>query len=196
MEVYLPNQYYSPNKALSGGALFASFNSKDGCVYLKILKQIANNPDKKGNFDGKIPINIKLSQDEVADVIRAVRTNSVAAFYHKFDKTVTTGSFKYYEIPPQKEGDKPRSGYGFTVKKTIEGNNPVEVKVGFTLASAERLSLFLENALTHIFDAEYSQDLKDFKEYQKKNDKQPATDNNSEQTPKLLEEPVEETNDF
>lgn len=183
----MPNQYYSPNSRINGGALFASFNSKDGSVYFKILKQIANNPDKKGNFDGKTPINIKLSQDEAADIIRAVRTNSSCSFFHKFNDVATTLKFTYYET----EGTPAKRGFGATIKK-----ENVEVKIGFTLGSAERLSLFLENALVHIFDAEYSQDLKEAKEYREKNKPQEnATNQNTEvKTPEP--EIPQETADF
>jgi len=162
----MPNQFYSPNSKISGGASFFSFNSKDGCVYLKLLKQIANNPDKKGNFDGANPINVKLGQDEAADIIRAVRTGSESKFFHQFKETKTSGSFKFYTIPA-KDNFPAKSGFGLQVKKSQDGKEQ-EVKCGFTLASAERLSLWLQNALTHIFDAEYSQDLKAVKEYQDK----------------------------
>lgn len=166
----MANSYFSPNKSITGGALFLSFNSKDGNVYAKFLKQIANNPDKKNNFDGKNPINIKLNQDEAAGIIRAVRTNSSHSLYHEFNSEVTTGSFKYYKIEA-KEGSPERQGFGFTIKK-----NEKEIKVGFTLASAERLSLFLQNALVHIFDAEYAQDIKDAKEYAEKAKKTQKTE--------------------
>jgi hypothetical protein len=160
------NNYFSPNAKISGGAMFATFNSKEGHVYLKLLKQIANNPDKKGNFDGKNPLHIKLSQDEAADIVRAVRTNGESKFYHKFDQTVTSGTLKHYTIAAVDKFPA-RSGFGLSVKRTV-GGKETEIKVGFTLGSAERFSLFLKNALVHIFDAEYSQDLKDFKESQAK----------------------------
>jgi hypothetical protein len=160
------NNYFSPNSKVSGGAMFATFNSKEGHVYLKMLKQVANNPDKKGNFDGKNPLHIKLSQDEAADIIRAVRINGEAKFYHKFDQTVTSGTFKHYTIAATDKFPA-RSGYGLSVKRTV-GGKETEIKVGFTPGSAERFSLFLNNALVHIFDAEYSQDLKDYKESQAK----------------------------
>lgn len=168
----MPNQFYSPNSKISGGAAFFSFNSKEGCVYIKLLKQIANNPSHKGNFDGANPVNIKLSQDEAADIIRAVRTNGESKFFHKFDTSTTSGSFKYYTIPA-KDTFPTKSGFGLSVKKSQDGKE-IEIKCGFSLGSAERLSLWLNNALTHCFDAEYSQDLKDAKEYQDKKKKTEA----------------------
>ena len=172
----MSNNYFSPNQKITGGAAFFSFNSKEGSVYIKLLKQIAMNADKKGNFDGGNPINIKLGQDEIADIIRAVRQNGESKFFHSFNETKTSGSFKFYTIPA-KDSFPAKSGFGLSVKKSQNGNE-IEIKVGFTLASAERLSLYLKNALTHIFDAEYSQDIKDAKEYQdKKRSSAPVAEN-------------------
>ncbi len=182
----MPNQYYSPNGKITGGALFASFNSKEGSVYLKLLKQIANNPDKKGNFDGKNPINIKLGQDEAADMIRAVRVNGESKFFHQFKETKTTGNFKFYTCPA-KDNLPARSGFGLSVKKTV-GEVTTEIKVGFTLGSAERFSLFLQNALVHTFNAEYSQDLKNAKEFSKNKENttsEPAQTSNAEDSPEF-----------
>jgi hypothetical protein len=176
---YMPNQFYSPNSKITGGAAFFSFNSKDGSVYVKLLKQVANNANKKGNFDGANPINIKLSQDEAADIIRAIRTSGEAKFFHKFDASTTSGSFRHYTIP---NTTPVKSGFGLSVKKNSEGKD-IEVKVGFTLASAERLSLYLNNALTHIFDAEYSADLKEAKEYR---DKKTKVETATEQTTEVI----------
>lgn len=167
----MSNNYFSPTQKISGGALFATWNSKEGNVYLRLLKQIANNPDKKGNFDGKNPLNIKLSQDEVADIVRAVRTSGESRFFHKFDTTTTSGAFKYYTIKATEPGKSDRQGFGLSVKR-VNGDQNLEIKVGFNLGSAERFSLFLQNALVHIMNSEYSQDLKDYKESQlKKNNK-------------------------
>lgn len=171
----MANSFFSPKTNLNGGALFASFNSKDGSIFFKILKQVANNPDKKNNFDGKNPINFKLSQDEAADIIRSVRTTSACSFYHKFKEDVTTANFKYYSVQGQ-NGQPNKSGYGLTVKK-----NDIEVKIGFTLGSAERLSLFLVNALNHIYDQEHRDDMKAAEEYRKKEDTTPPKQIPSEQ---------------
>ncbi len=162
----MPSQFFSPNSKISGGAAFFSFNSKDGAIYVKLLKQIANNQNKKGNFDGANPINVKLGQDEAADIIRAIRTNSESKFFHQFEANKTSGSFKFYTIPA-KDQYPAKSGFGLSVKKNSDGKD-AEIKVGFNLGSAERLSLWLQNALTHIFQAEYSQDIKEAKEYAEK----------------------------
>ena len=183
----MPSQFFSPNAKVSGGAAFFTFNSKDGAVYIKLLKQIANNPSKKGNFDGANPVNIKLSQDEAADFIRAIRTSGESKFFHKFDSNTTSGSFKFYTIPA-KDAFPARSGFGLSVKKNVDGKE-TEIKVGFTPGSAERLSVFLTNALTHIMDSEYSQDIKDAKEYADKKKASSGTASNSESIANVNPEP-------
>jgi hypothetical protein len=191
----MPNSFFSPTAKITGGALFVSFNSKEGSIYYKMLKQIADNADKKGNFDGKNPLNVKLTQDEAADIIRAVKEKGEAKFYHTFKETKTVGNFRYYEIDKGAEGKK--TGFGLSVKKT-EGDQSFEVKIGFNPASAERLKLFLKNALVHIFDAEYSQDLKEAKEYADKKGSKP-TAAKEEYIPKEAEkkpEPPPEEDDF
>lgn len=168
----MASSYYSPNTKVTGGALFASWNSKEGSIYFRLLKQIANNQNKQGNFDGKNPLNVKLSQDEAADIIRAVEDRGESKFYHKFESaagnTVTTGTFKYYEIEGEYEGKKTlRRGFGLSVKKAA-GEVVQEVKVGFTLGSAERLSIFLKLALSRIMEAEYAADIQRAKEFNAK----------------------------
>lgn len=175
----MSNCYYSPNSKSTGGALFCTWNSKEGHVYFKVLKQVANNPDKKKNFDGKNPINLKLSQDEAADIVRAVREKGESKFIHKFDETTTNGNFKYYEA---ESPNGKRYGFGFTIRKMSNGVTQ-EAKIGFSLGAAERFSLFLQNALVHIFDAEYSLDKKKYTDAQKSKTEQQEpvpTENNNE----------------
>jgi hypothetical protein len=174
----MSNNYFSPNKSITGGALFVTSNSKDESIYFRVLRQVANNPNKIGNFDGSNPINIKLGQDEAADIIRAVRINGESKFYHSFKETITSGSFKFYTIPA-KDNFPAKSGFGLSIKRTQDGKE-TEAKVGFTVGSAERLSLYLQNALARIFDYQHSQDMKEAKEYQEKKLAAPKSDKTKE----------------
>ncbi len=164
------NQFYSPNANNTGAALFASFNSKEGVCYWKFLQQTGwDTGTKKGSFkDGKY-INFKLSQDEVGAVIEAIRNKGQTSFYHQFDGAVTTGSFNYYSIEPKVAGGKAKVGFGLKVKK-----DNMELKVGFTLGSAERFMEFLRFSLDHIFSAEYSAEKKRNEEYLKNKAAAPA----------------------
>lgn len=185
----MPNSYYSPNNKITGGCLFATFNSKDGCVFFKLLRQIANNVNKIGNFDGENPINVKLGQDEIADIIRAIRTQGESKFFHSFGEHKLTGTFKFYTVAA-KDNFPARSGFGLSIKKTLD-NVVSEVKISFSLGSSERLSLFLINSLNHIFDAEYSADIQQAREYKKKNSKPIESQESDDRDP-----PTTENGDF
>lgn len=153
---------WSPNQKITGGALIAKL-TYDNSLFIQFFKQVANNPDKKNNFDFKNAINIKFSEDEIGDLIRAVRTNGASKFYHTFKDEKTTGSFSFYEI--QGEGGKPgRQGFGFTVNK-----GDATIKVGFSLGAAERFSEFLKFCLNKSFEFGYIDDLAKDKEYREKN---------------------------
>ena len=147
--------FFAPNKSLTGGAILASFNSKEANVYFKVAKQVNNNPDKK-NFDFSTAVNFKFSPDEAAGMFRAIRSCSEFKFYHSFVgqdnvEHVTSGSLKFYSI--EQDGKPPREGFGFVGKKDNQ-----EYKCGFTLDSAERLAQYLQFALEHIFSADYAED--------------------------------------
>jgi len=154
--------FFAPNKSLTGGAILASFNSKEANVYFKVAKQVNNNPDKK-NFDFSTAANFKFSADEAAGMFRAIRSCSEFKFYHTFTgqdnvEHVTSGSLKFYSI--EQDGKPPREGFGFVGKKDNQ-----EYKCGFTLDSAERLAQYLQFALEHIFAADYAEDKRRAEEY-------------------------------
>ncbi len=154
--------FFSPNNKIAGGALFATFNSKDASIYFSVFPQIANNESKKDNFDYKAGINIKFSQDEAGDFIQAVRNKSAAPYYHEFEGNITKGSFKHFKVPSKDPKYPDKEGFGFSVDK--DGK---QMKVAFTLGSAERLSHYLAFALEHINSAIYSVDVAKNKEYAK-----------------------------
>lgn len=157
----MPATFFSPKANGAGAALFASFNSKDGSVFFKFIRQTSWDANtRKGGFTGGEMVNFKLSQDEAADIVRAIRTNDKVSFFHNFDGKSTTGNFNYYEIG---QGDELKRGFGLSIKKENKG-----WKVGLSLASAERLKLYLEFALNHIFSAIYAVDKKQAEEYLKK----------------------------
>ncbi len=186
----MPSAFFSPNNKITGGALFASFNSKDANIYFGVFPQIANNESKKDNFDFKAGINVKFSQDEAGDIIQAVRNKSIASYYHNFEGDVTKGSFKYFNAPSKDPKFPDKVGFGFSVDK-----NGKQIKVAFTLGSAERLSHYLSFALEHINSAIYSVDVAKNKEYTKTkaaNETKPAAEKPaSEPKPVPSEDPVD-----
>lgn len=180
--------FFAPNKKLTGGSLFVSFNSKDAAIYFRLAKQLDFNLKGGSKFDHENGFSIKMSVDEGAAIIRAVRRNSSTSFYHQFEENVTSGSFKYWKIEPKTEKDTLAEGFGLTVKK---GDS--EVKIGFSLGGAERLAQYLEFALNHIFSADYAEDKKRNEEYNKK--KNEKTESKPASTTKKKTKPVEQESD-
>ena len=177
----MSQQFYSPNFKNTGAALSVSSNSKEATVYFRLIKQTAwDDKAKKGAFKGGAIVNVKLSSDETAGLIEAVRNKYQYSFYHSFDKQTTTGSFSYYRIEAKTPKDKVREGFGLTIKK-----DNVEFKVGFSLGQAERLMLYLRFALDRAFNADYAADKKAYE------DKMKASDNSKTDKNKKSVEPVE-----
>lgn len=167
----MPCEFYSGTKSLTGGALFVSFNSKDQAVYFRVIKQTGwNEQISKPTFAGGPTLNLKLSPDETGEFIHAINGHDSCKFYHKFKDEVTMGNFTYYEKEYKgKDGGLNKTrGFGLTIKK-----GELEAKIGFSLGGAERLSQYLRFALTHMFNAIYAQDKKEFEEYQKKKNGEP-----------------------
>lgn len=163
----MPLSFYSANSKKSGGALFVSFNSKDGSGFFKLLQQTGWDAQaKKGSFAGGNTINIKLSQDEMGSFIQAVRTKGRFNFYHSFGNESTTGTFSYYN--KKLDNNKEIEGFGLTIKK-----DNLEIKVGFSLGGAERLAEYFKFVFTHIFSAIYAAD----KKYAEENKKNKASNN-------------------
>jgi hypothetical protein len=122
---------------------------------LTLFRQINNDDNnRKNNFDYQNSIIVKLSEDEVGDFIRVVRTNGSAKFYHTFEGSVTTGSFTYYCIPSKEQGKPDRAGFGLSVTK---GDSTI--KVGFSNGAAERFMEYLRFNLYKAFGASFLEDV-------------------------------------
>jgi hypothetical protein len=190
----MPHCVFAPNKNLTGGASFAKLRF-DNTINLSVFKQIANNANKKDNFDFQDAINVKLGAEEIGALLRAIRNNSNFGFYHSFQndgkEMVTKGSFRYFIIEAKE--DKPaREGYGLTV---IRGEK--EVKVSYSLGSAETLAAFLQTCLERISEEIIrDDDLKD-EEYRKQKEQKtaaaPVTEKKPAATAKTANKKAKET---
>ncbi len=180
---------FSSKKDKTGGALISKL-TQDNSLLLTLFKQIDfDENNKKNNFDWQTPINVKLSDDEIGDFLRAVRTNGESKFYHTFDNNTTTGSFKFYSIEPV--GEKPgRKGYGLSVTK-----GEVTIKVGFSLGAAERFGEFLSFCLNKVFEAGYIEDLAKEVEFKAKAKEKKAAKEKTVETPKSAEPVVAASSD-
>lgn len=154
----MPNTYYSARKTGDGGAMFINVAAADGVCYLKLVKQTGwNEQTNNGSFQGGDTINFQLSQDEMAEISRVVRSKGIASLYHKSpDGVNTTARFNYYKQPNQDPAKPAREGFGLTVKK-----GDIEIKLGLSLGSAYRLALLMENFLNRIFNDEVAKDVQE-----------------------------------
>lgn len=177
--------FFSGNKsANSGGILTVSFNSKEGSLFYRVTKQTGWDAKiNKPTFSGGETKNFKLTPDEAGDVIHAVSGHDEAQFYHTFDNSVSTGKFHYYEVENSKTPGKKNRGFGLTLK-----NAAFEVKIGFSLGSAERLSQYLQFALNHIFTAAYAKDKKEREEFLSKKDSEKSASSQTKKTSAKKEE--------
>lgn len=179
--------FYSVKTDNSGAALDVSFSSKDESIWFKVIKQVGSTVKdgrRNGTFSGGATKNVKINIDEAGALIRAVRTNGGAQLYHTSPAGKTTVDFKFYEI----DGKPVRRGFGLTIS-----DGSTTWKVGLSEGAAENLSLYLQNALVHIYDAIYSADKKAYAERLAKKGQEP----NQETPPKRdAEEEVADDADF
>lgn len=156
---------FAANKAKTGGALIVKQSSKDNSVLLTLFKQINfDQNNKKDNFDWQNSIMVKLSEDELGDFLRTLRTNSKTQFYHTFEDKVTTGSLSYFSIQDKDDASKPpRCGFGLSVTKGEQ-----TIKVSLSLGAAERFAEYLRFSLDKAFEAGFIEDIKKEAEYMEK----------------------------
>lgn len=157
--------FFSGQKAANtGGVLTVSFNSKDPAIYMRTIKQTGWDAKiNKPTFSGGETVNFKLTPDEAGGFIHAVNGHDEFDFYHTFNNESSTGKFHYYEVENKRDPAKKNRGFGLTLKK-----GAYEVKIGFSLGSAERLSQYLQFALDHVHSAAYAKDKKEYEEFMKK----------------------------
>jgi hypothetical protein len=174
---------FSATKAISGGALIAKLTT-DNAILLTLFKQVAfDQNNKRGNFDYKNSLVFKLTGDEAAEIIRAIRTNGTMKFYHTFEDTKTNGQFNFYTV--EAKGEYPaRSGFGLSVTR-----GDLTVKIGFSLGAAERFSEYLKFCLTQSFWAAFDEDKLKDQEYLNSK-KQPTPEPIKQKTKKI--DPKEE----
>ena len=197
-------QLYKPNKVIKGSALSVNFSAKtdkegskgDKSFYFQLISQTGwDESSRNGTFkDGK-KIIVKFATHEISGILAAIRKNTTLAatmgveyVYHDGEKTASTIYFGPH-FKKEKQGDKwvdttTQVGFGLRVVKTDKSNkeNKDSLSIGFTYAETELLRLFLEDGLSHIFAAMYSDNIN-----RAKNSK-----NESKEPPKAQQEPNKE----
>jgi hypothetical protein len=164
--------FFKPNKTVTGALADFSFNSKDGALYIQIVRQTGYDESRHiGSFKEGQKLNIKFNATEIGGFLRSLRNLIEVKFFHTTADSKTTIFFAPYKT---KDSDTV-AGFGLTVLKNTE-----KWKVPFTLDEAVLLEEHLKYVLTHFFDAQYSEDIKRAKDYAAKKAQAPK----SSETPK------------
>lgn len=192
-------QFFKPNKSNKGCLAHFTFSSKgdNKAVYLELIKQNGWDAQARGGqgngiFKDGERTNVKFSIYEIGDILYCIRIRAGLnkPFYHKSDAGSSTINFGPYcgKVKDDKGNfvDSP-TPTGFSVG-VLKGES--KFNIGFTFGEVELLRVWLENALVHISDGIYADDLKRHKEYQesKKNSDKPAQ---ASEKPRKVEEFVE-----
>lgn len=174
-------QLYKPNKSIKGSALSVSFVAKvdkeglkgDKSFYFQLIQQTGWNDDTgNGTFkDGK-KITVKFAPHEIAGIIAAIKSNqkledvmNVKYVYHDGQDSSSTIYFGPHFKKIQ-QGDKwvdsdIQVGFSLRVvkKSKKDENDKDQIAIGFTFAETELLSSYLQDGLTHIFNAWYAESM-------------------------------------
>lgn len=171
-------QLYKASKSNRGCACSMSFNSKEGSLFIQLIKQVSYNEERHiGSFAGGEKIVIKSTIFEIGSFLDVLRRNVEYSTVHKSKDATTQIWFAPYFVG---EGDqKTQRGYGLRVTKKTTDNKEVKFLMPFNFGEAEVLKSYLDFVLRHIFSAEYAEEKKRFKERQSKKSEQQSTTENS-----------------
>ena len=217
---------YKPNKFSKGSLVSINFSAKtdkiidgkttkgDKAVFFSFVLQSGWDANTQiGSFkDGKKCF-IKFSPTEIGGILYALKNNSTLAnalgtelVYHDGEKTATTIYFGP-AYKKKKEGEKwidttEQRGFSIRAVKTNKENKEEKEQfaIGFSFAECVLLSCFLKNALTHINDALYSEDINRAKAYNESKAKKTNSLKNEylpseEETPQIEKQTKNEVSD-
>lgn len=208
-------QLYKPRKDNKGSALSINYSAKtdkdgqkgDKSLYVQLIQQVSWD-EKSGNGtfkDGK-KIITKFAPHEIAAMIASIKKNismadamAVKYVFHDGEKFKSNIVFEpYFKSVKQGENwikSEKQSGFVLKVTKTSKENesNKDTIGLAFTWAETELLRVVLEDALFHIANSWYAENIargseakekaKKFapKQEQKPVEKEPEPENESEQ---------------
>jgi hypothetical protein len=202
--------FYKPNKSVKGSLLSINFSAKtdkvendktvkgDKSFYLNFVGQSGwNEAERTGSFKEGNKITVKLSLTEAGGILAAISRNTTLAsvmgqeyVYHDGEKTATTIYFGPH-FKKEKQGEKwvdttNQVGFGIRVVKTEKANkeNKEQLSIVLTHAETELLVNYIKDALCHVFDALFSENITRLK---KNNENPPKS------VDKLPEQPEPET---
>ncbi len=188
-------QFFKPNSKKTGHACDLSFNSKEQALWIQFIKQTSwDDSLKRGAFKGGAKFNIKLNAMEIGAILNCVERARGERLFHKAEKGSTSIELKEFIGKDQKTGEPKKDGITISVNpRANEGEEkPQTFGFWFNAAEARVLKGYLDNVLSHFFDADYSEQKKMRAEYAKKREEQggasPAKKDAVEEAPKQADD--------
>lgn len=152
--------FYKPNKSVKGALASFSFNSKDGALYIQLVRQTSYDEKRHiGGFKDGAKLNTKFNAMEIGGLLRSLKELKEAKFIHTTPESKTNITFGPYN---KKDSDE-LAGFGMRIYKGEES-----FSVPFSLDEAYLLEEYLKYVLTHFFNAIYYEDKKRAAEYAEK----------------------------
>ena len=157
-------QFYKPAKTGRGSAASFQLASKDGAVFVQIVKQ-TDNPEEP--FKNGQKVNIKLGVMELNAICDAIENKIEWSTVHKGEGYSTTINFAPYIVKEE------HKGYGLKIYKKADGQEKADgFLIGFNFIESRRLIKWFDFAQEHIDLADYALDKAKAKEYVEKKAKE------------------------
>lgn len=159
-------QLFKSNKSVTGHAATFSVNSKEGSLYIQIIKQTGYNAERHlGSFKGGEKLNVKFNMWEVGSIVDALVRNATYKTVHKSQNKTTSVSVGPYFAP---DDDKKILGYSFSFSYK-EGDEPKRFSI--SLNSGEKVVIleYFRFMLSKSFAASYAEQKRNFEKKNKTN---------------------------
>ena len=165
---------YKPNAKNSGHAIGLNFNSKEGRLFVQLIKQVGwDDSTKTGTFKGGKFFNVTFNAHEIGAALNCIESSIATKLFHKTDKGSTSIEWAPFvralpsdrttgvqPPPPRAILHEKRDGITLSVNPRATEANKEPVKFGFWFNESEArlLKEYLRFVLSHFFTAEYSAD--------------------------------------
>lgn len=142
-------QFYKSSKTIKGCAAGFSFNDKDGCLFISLIKQTGYDESKRlGTFSDGEQIVVKFSVTEIGALLDTLDSNKEYSTFHKAKKGNTSIKFAPYFVGEPRE----QKGFGLSIGKLDENNKVASTfLMPFNSAEAKVIRTYLDFVLRQIF---------------------------------------------
>lgn len=185
---------YKANKSNSGALFDLTFNSKEGALFVKAIKQAGwDDKNKTGSFKdnagsesrGTGNITVKMDVGEISAIAYAIENQRSVdfypynkGFYHNSDNGSTQISFTFNEN---------KGAFFFSLKKDDN-----KFAVGLSLAEAYNIKLLIERFLVQVAQEEYEKEQERLEKFSKNNNSSGKKSSRGGSSKKSQEDEIEE----